>query len=800
MSANHRTGGRRLRRAAIALISATAALCALGAPALADTGIAYDSEASPSGLWTMAPDGTNPEPFLPGASGVNFSADQSKMVYQVGGSVACNVNFGGGQIIAANADGSDPVNIGAGGCSPRISPDGTQVLYIGAPVNGSDTPLYVAKISDPTNPVQLLPFPGPGGPDACIAFVNASYRNYPNNQSVCSAQLAAWVSNTTIVVSGFQNGLWEIPVTGGDPHPILSGTDQSSDWYNGLSVSPDGSTIAGYPLSQTAGSFVLVTVPSGGGALKILYDQGNTGVSYDYPQWLDDQTLVMQHAFGPAANPISTIAVSSASAFSPTDLNATDTTASFPAPAPVCPAPAASQALALDRTLNPTANALGLCQLDLAAQASTTEPTSGYADQDNNAVEFVTKLTDGQPQPVMAAGATTSFLQSCLSGCASVAVRATAPGGAPVAGASITATLNPLVFQAAGVSIPSPFSVLPPSTGVGVLCAVGTTSCGQSATATTDDNGFAQFRYWLPGLVEAAINVAYPGPSETIKFDGTSAHGVCLCGAEGKTSLSLELKPRLWVNRDEKINDAKVDPNETAGLKAILSDNATNAKNSKTRATNIIKLLKAAHYFNGVVIKSLKGLTDIGQSDAMVRLMHKDASSVMLAWFMGKFQIAGDGLLDGNLDPRAWGQELKPVIVNFLANKIEGAGKLGKAIGKFDTQLRDQLDALLEKGIGKAFEQQATAITKEIIERRGAGTATLKLFDVSVCKSGLCTLPPSPVGASQQLFLMFSEHNPREEINYFWPHGDLTSEAPLNIDAQRWIHAQCNLSCDTENK
>jgi len=234
-------------------------------------------------------------------------------------------------------------------------------------------------------------------------------------------------------------------------------------------------------------------------------------------------------------------------------------------------------------------------------------------------------------------------------------------------------------------------------------------------------------------------------------------------------------------------------------LKAILSQNATNAKNAKTRATNIIKLLQAARYLNGVVIKSLKGLTDIGQSDAMVRLMHQDASSVMLAWFMGKFQIAGDGLLDGNLDPRAWGQELKPVMVNFLANKIEGAGKLGKAIGKFDKQLRDRLDALLEKGIGKAFEQQATTITKEIIERHGRGTATIKLFDVSACASGLCLLPPSPIGASQQLFLMFSEVNAGQE-NYFWPHGDLSSEPPLNIDVQRWINAQCKLSCDGDNK
>ena len=299
---------------------------AASAAAAAPSGIIYDSNSSPAGLWLMNADGTSPKSFKAGADGATFSADGKKLVYQVGGGVACNVNFGPGQIVAANADGSKPVTIGSGGCSPRISPDGTRVLYLGAPVNGSPDPVYVARLSDPTHPQQILPFPD------CIKWVAGKYPKYPNNQSVCNNdQLAAWVGNNTVVVSGYQNGLWELPAAGGKPHPILSG-DQDSDWYGGLSVSPDGAMIAGYPLSQSAKGEVLATVPAGGGSLKVLYTQTSSSpVSYQYPQWLGNQTLVVQHVSGTPAHSTSRIAVTPATAFSPKDINSADTTASFPA-------------------------------------------------------------------------------------------------------------------------------------------------------------------------------------------------------------------------------------------------------------------------------------------------------------------------------------------------------------------------------------------------------------------------------------------------------------------------------------
>ena len=315
----------------LAVDDAASRASSASAAATKPAGIVYYSASSPAGLWLMKVDGTAPKSLLAGADGATFSADGQKMAYQVGGDVACNVNFGPGEIFAANADGSKPVTLGSG-CSPRISPDGTRVLYLGPPVNGSPDPLYVARLSDPTHPHVILPFPN------CIAWVEVAYPKYPNNQSVCNfAQLGAWVGNGTIVVSGYQNGLWELPAAGGHPHPILTGPDQDSDWYGGLSVSPGGTMIAGYPLSQAAGGEVLATVPAGGGSVKVLYTQASGSISsYQYPQWLDDQMLVLEHISGTPAHAIHRIAVTSATGFGPKDINRADTTASFPAldPAP----------------------------------------------------------------------------------------------------------------------------------------------------------------------------------------------------------------------------------------------------------------------------------------------------------------------------------------------------------------------------------------------------------------------------------------------------------------------------------
>lgn len=59
----------------------------------AESWIVYYSKTSPAGPWPINGDGSSPTPFKAGADGATFSADGTKMAYQVGGSVACNVNF-----------------------------------------------------------------------------------------------------------------------------------------------------------------------------------------------------------------------------------------------------------------------------------------------------------------------------------------------------------------------------------------------------------------------------------------------------------------------------------------------------------------------------------------------------------------------------------------------------------------------------------------------------------------------------------------------------------------------------------
>jgi len=328
--------GSRGHRGHACLSGVVAALLALGALGFAPVAtaaprIVFHSQSSPAGLWAMQADGGGPHSFLAGADGADFSADGTKLTYQVGGSVACQVD-NAGQVKVANADGSGVVAIGSGGCDPRISPDGTQVAYIGPFSNGIPAPVLVASVSDPAHPHQILPFAN------CINLVNTTFGTYPNRQSVCNNdQTLDWVDNSNLVVSGYQNGLWVLPAAGGDPHPILTGVERSSDWYDGLSVSPDGATIAGYPLSQSAAAFVLATVPAAGaGALGVLYtQQGNSGDAYEYPEWSPDgKTLALQHIATSGALSTDRVAVMPATGGAATDLNPSDANIRFPTFAP----------------------------------------------------------------------------------------------------------------------------------------------------------------------------------------------------------------------------------------------------------------------------------------------------------------------------------------------------------------------------------------------------------------------------------------------------------------------------------
>lgn len=74
-------------------------------------------------------------------------------------------------------------------------------------------------------------------------------------------------------VCGVQRQLRLWPDRGRERRRLQSGDDR----YSGCRSVRTFGTIAGYQLSQTAATFVLATVPAGGGSLKILYTQaGNS--------------------------------------------------------------------------------------------------------------------------------------------------------------------------------------------------------------------------------------------------------------------------------------------------------------------------------------------------------------------------------------------------------------------------------------------------------------------------------------------------------------------------------------------
>ena len=194
-------------------------------------------------------------------------------------------------------------------------------------------------------------------------------------------------------------------------------------------------------------------------------------------------------------------------------------------------------------------------------------------------------------------------------------------------------------------------------------------------------------------------------------------------------------------------------------------------------------------------IGEVQGIADQAFSAQMDELLRTDPDLVTLDWFMNKFGIASDGLLNANLDPNAWGQELAKNLIPILAGKIVDKVKLLK---KYESKIESLITSTWNKVSGDAFQQEALTITKALIERasvkpRAAGRATLKLFDVSRC-SGQCIDLPLPRD-DDKLFMLFSEVNAGQE-NY-----SFQSRNPLGFTAQTWLPVQCSAAfgCDTDN-
>ncbi len=330
-----RTG---VRCALIGTLLAIVGCVAPAAGAAATQQLVYHSRNSPDGLWRINLNGTGAASFIPGATWADYTADGSKLVYQVGGGAPCNTLTGIGEIEVANADGSKPVNVGAG-CQPEISPDGTKVLFIGFPADGGNS-LTVVNVSKPGSPKRLL-----SPLTSCIQQVDAAYPDYANAEGLSSSgglvcgfpQIADWASNTEIVYGPFDAGVWKLPASGGTPAPLITTNahgEEGSDWFQGLAVDPTGTTIAGH-VTESAGSG-LATLPVSGGVPKVILADpgGQFQESYGYPHWSPDGSKLALTHFNAGGFGVSRIALMNSTGGKATDINSSDSEASLATFAP----------------------------------------------------------------------------------------------------------------------------------------------------------------------------------------------------------------------------------------------------------------------------------------------------------------------------------------------------------------------------------------------------------------------------------------------------------------------------------
>jgi hypothetical protein len=365
----------------------------------------------------------------------------------------------------------------------------------------------------------------------------------------------------------------------------------------------------------------------------------------------------------------------------------------------------------------------------------------------------------------------------------------------------------------------APTDTQPPGLG-NYICSLDTNgACGTTASSTTNSDGNAVFRYYLPGVVtplwpEAAVSSTpnYVYPKEILTFSVSG--GGCVC-SNPQQSLTLQFFPRLWLNRDTTIT-----ADDAAGLKAVLSKNAATKKNAETEATDIITMLADAKILKKVAINQLKGLKDLVLSEWVDQLMRRTPELVKLDWFMSKFGIESAGLLDNTLDVSAFGQEIQGPLIELISgkfNKVAGIAfsklskklkllktVLGKLEKKLDGWFKTEATDLYNQLVGFPFSKDIDAIVNEIIFRgttkpRYGGTATVKLLDISTC-SGQCGTEPLeyPFGYTRyKLFLLFSEVNKGHDP-YSFPVGQYTfdaakkqGETPITFNPQYWIPKQC---------
>ena len=271
-----------------------------------------------------------------------------------------------------------------------------------------------------------------------------------------------------------------------------------------------------------------------------------------------------------------------------------------------------------------------------------------------------------------------------------------------------------------------------------------------------------------------------------------------LVRGQGRGQDAGDARPHDWVD-----NTRTVTHGELAGARAMIEQNTNKKEQILKRFSNVVKLLKAAKILTDKDIKDFKAIGDKYRIvENLEKLLHADHDSVMLGWFMNKFEIANDGLLSDNFDWRAWAKELEPYVVDYVSDEIElrlpikkFTGKLGEKLSKklqdfIDKKIHELLTATVDKLVGKPFSLQALEVVKglEGNEARGKARVTVKLQDISYCYQQCLGLPfPS---AYTWLYLGVSGTYPQDESG-----GNYTYQTPAGsqiiYNPQIWIPAQC---------
>lgn len=286
--------------------------------------VMYDSQQSPAGLWTRNPDGSNPQSFYAGGFWSSWSANGAKVAFDTDPS-GCFFGSSVGTIDVMNADGSG-LTLVAQGCEPRISPDGTKVVYQ-PEANAVD----VIGTAPGSQPVELVNFNVDHSNSGCDS--QPSFSDHDLLADCYSAENPGWLGNATVIYDGGLGlALWQVPAAGG-PAQEVPGTDQSSSgiaWLNGVAGSYDGSTYAAAgskcgSLGCTSGIFV--------GLQEVVTAQlGASEGDLADPQWsFDDKSLVYE-ASGSSGS--SSVYTATSSGAAQTLVTGSDMTAANPSFAP----------------------------------------------------------------------------------------------------------------------------------------------------------------------------------------------------------------------------------------------------------------------------------------------------------------------------------------------------------------------------------------------------------------------------------------------------------------------------------